>query len=116
MRRGAPFADVCARIELEGVPAAFANLDLPLFPDDAELWDFAVAILDSDPRPALERIQVPLLALFGADDRIVPVDESVAVYREAVGPDLLTAAVFPGGDHRVQYGDPPGSRRATSRP
>jgi hypothetical protein len=24
-----------------------------------------------------------------------------------VGPDLLTVSVFPGGDHRVQCGDPP---------
>jgi fermentation-respiration switch protein FrsA (DUF1100 family) len=49
-----------------------------------------LAIFDYDPRPAMERISVPTLALFGGDDAIVPVDESVAVYREAVRPDLLT--------------------------
>jgi pimeloyl-ACP methyl ester carboxylesterase len=107
MRAGVPFADARARIERDGVPAALESIDLPLFPDDAELWDFAAAILDYDPRPALERIRVPVLALFGAEDTIVPVDDSVAVYREAVAPDLLRIAVFPSGDHRVQSGDPP---------
>ena len=75
--------------------------------DEAGLWDFLVEICDYDPAPAMERIQAPVLALFGAGDTIVPVEESVAIFRKAVQPDLLTVAVFPGADHRVQVGDPP---------
>ena len=33
--------------------------------------------------PALERIAVPILALFGGSDLVVPVDESVAVFEAA---------------------------------
>jgi pimeloyl-ACP methyl ester carboxylesterase len=73
--------------------------------DDLE-WALARRIVDHDPRAALGRITVPLLALFGADDEIVPIDESVAVFEREVRPDLLTVAVLPGGDHRIQGGDP----------
>ena len=37
---------------------------------------------------------------------MVPVEPSVAVFREVVSPDLLTVAVIPGGDDRIQAGDP----------
>lgn len=104
---GGRFEDVRGRILPGRRPGIYEKLDLTLFPDDAELWDFMVAILDYDPRPALERISVPVLALFGAGDTLVPVDESVAVYRAAVRRELLALAVFPGADHRMQAGDPP---------
>lgn len=107
MRAHVPFPEVRRHIEEAELPAAFERLELPLFPDDAPLWDFMLSMLDYDPRPALERIAVPVLALFGADDNIVPVEESVAVYREAVRRELLKVGVFAGGDHRVQTGDPP---------
>ena len=74
---------------------------------DGREWGLARAILDHDPRPAMRRIDVPVLALFGADDEIVPVEESVEVFRAEVRPERLTVAVLPGGDHRVQTGDPP---------
>jgi len=45
-----------------------------------------------------------LLALFGADDMVVPVEPSVSVFRDAVPSSLLT--VLPGGDHRIQTGIP----------
>jgi hypothetical protein len=48
-----------------------------------------------------------VLALFGAEDSIVPVEASVSVYLEAVRKELLTVEVIAGGDHRVQTGDPP---------
>jgi pimeloyl-ACP methyl ester carboxylesterase len=77
------------------------------FEDEAE-WEFMRRIVDYDPRPALERIACPILALFGGDDRIVPVEESVAIYREARKRNGgLTIHVFPGADHRCQVGDPP---------
>jgi fermentation-respiration switch protein FrsA (DUF1100 family) len=43
---------------------------------------------------------VPLLATFGGDDAIVPVEDSVRAFRNAMRPGLLTVAVFPGAAHR----------------
>jgi pimeloyl-ACP methyl ester carboxylesterase len=73
---------------------------------DEREWSLARLLLDHDPRPALRRIAVPVLALFGADDEITPVAVSVDAFREEVRPDLLTVAVVPGGDHRGQAGEP----------
>jgi uncharacterized protein len=107
MRAGVPFDDVRERIEVGGFPPAFERLSLPFLPESAAQWNHMAALVDYDPRPALERIEVPVLAIFGSDDPIVPVDESVAAYRKAVRSDLLRVEVFPGGDHRVQRRDQP---------
>lgn len=50
---------------------------------------------------------MPLLVLYGEDERVVPVEASAEVIGRTVRPDLLTLAVLPGGDHRLQHGDPP---------
>ena len=92
---------------LEEVRRRVPDLQDAYVRDDPELWGFLVAIFDYDPAPALERIQAPVLALFGEGDEIVPVAESVGVYRAAVRHELLTVVVFPGADHRVQIGEPP---------
>jgi pimeloyl-ACP methyl ester carboxylesterase len=63
--------------------------------------------MDYDPRPALERIRVPTLAVFGGDDPLTPVEESVAVFHEAVRHDLLQVEIFDGAGHRLEAGDPP---------
>jgi pimeloyl-ACP methyl ester carboxylesterase len=107
LQRRATYEDVRRQFESEQLPSVYRGRKLVLFPDDEELWSFLLRIFDYDPRAALERIRVPVLALFGADDPLVPVDASVAVYREAVQPELLSVAVFPGADHRMQTGDPP---------
>jgi pimeloyl-ACP methyl ester carboxylesterase len=107
MRAGVPFDEVERRVDDEGFPEAFARLSLPALPETEGEWGLIAALVDYDPRPALERIQAPVLALFGEADEIVPVEESVAVYREAVPPDRLRIEVFAGADHRVQTGDPP---------
>ena len=107
LREGVSLDGARARVEAAGLGDAFNELDMPFLPNDPAEWDLVRALFDYDPRPALERIRVPLLALFGGDDAVVPVEESVAVYREAVRSGLLTVAVFEGADHRVQTGDPP---------
>jgi pimeloyl-ACP methyl ester carboxylesterase len=107
LRERAPFEEARLRIREAGLGTVYEELDLPFVPEDEAEWNLGAAMIDYDPRPALERITVPVLALFGGDDTIVPVEESVAVYREAVRPNLLAVEVFPGGDHRVQTGDPP---------
>jgi pimeloyl-ACP methyl ester carboxylesterase len=107
LQRGATFDEVRMQLESEQLPAVYQTRDLVLFPDDEELWGFMLRNFDYDPRSALERIQIPVLALFGADDAVVPVEDSVAVYREVVQTQLLTVTVFAGADHRLQVADPP---------
>jgi pimeloyl-ACP methyl ester carboxylesterase len=76
--------------------------------DDAEI-ELVRRWLDHDPRPALERIACPLLAIFGGRDLVTPVEESIAVFRAArVGrPGELDIQTLPGSDHRLQSGEPP---------
>ena len=50
--------------------------------DDAEI-ELVRRWLDHDPRPALEQLTCPLLAIFGEQDLVTPVEESVAVFRAA---------------------------------
>jgi len=107
MRAGVPLALVREQIEAGGFPPAFETLALPVLPEDDADWQLVAAMIDYDPRPALERIEVPVLALFGAEDPITPVEESVAVFRESVHADLLQVEVFAGAGHRLQTGDPP---------
>lgn len=95
------------RVPYEAARDRLTASALRYLPDDGDEWGLFARILDYDPRPALSRASVPVLALFGADDAVVPVAESVAAYRAAVRPDLLTVAVLPGGDHRLQRGEPP---------
>jgi len=102
LRDGILLADVGSRMDA-------ARLILPPgfeLADEAD-WELMRALVDYDPRAALERIEVPVLALLGAADPIVPVDASVAVYEAAVQPELLEVLVLPGADHRIQVGDPP---------
>ena len=74
-------------------------------PDAPEVWGLATRIVGHDPVNALRSLAVPLLAVFGGDDGVVPVERSVAVLRETVAPDLLDVAVLLGGDHRLEGAD-----------
>ena len=76
--------------------------------DSAEL-EFVRRWLDHDPRPALERIGCPLLAVFGEDDLLVPVTESARIFRATYAgqPGSLDIVTIPGADHRLQVGNPP---------
>ena len=78
-------------------------------PGDAAELELVRRWLDHDPRPALEQLTCPVLAIFGEMDLVTPVEESIAVFRAArTGRsgdlDLETLA---GGDHRLQIGEPP---------
>ncbi len=106
LRAGVPLSEVRERIAVDGFPQAFETLSLPVLPEDEADWRLFAALIDYDPRPALEAIRVPILALFGADDPITPVKESVVVFREAARADLVQVEVFPGSDHRLETGDP----------
>jgi fermentation-respiration switch protein FrsA (DUF1100 family) len=94
------------RLDAAGVEyRVHGELDV-MFEDEA-VWQLVAEINDYDPAPALARITVPFLAVFGSADEITPAEESVAVLRAAVRPEALEVAVFAAGDHRLKHGDPP---------
>jgi pimeloyl-ACP methyl ester carboxylesterase len=83
-----------------------ALTDLGVFiPDDAGSWRLLAMLGEYDPRDRLAALAVPLLALFGSHDDVVPVAESLAVLTAAVAPQLLHVAVVPGGNHRIRLRD-----------
>lgn len=96
-RSGAPLADAQALVADD--PAAGP---IDIFTTDETVWSNVRTVLDYDPADALGRIDVPLLALFGAADDIVPVAASEDILRASVRPDLLEVLVFDGTDHRIQ--------------
>jgi pimeloyl-ACP methyl ester carboxylesterase len=56
----------------------------------------------------MARLRCPVLAVFGRDDPIVPVEQSVSVFREAVDDHgALDVEVMPGAGHRLEV-DPSG--------
>ena len=95
-----------AQLDAAGVPyRELPGLEF-MFEDEA-IWHLCAKIFDYDPGPAQSRIHAPLLALFGAADRVTPAEESVVALREEVPRELLQVEVFPEGDHRLYHGDPP---------
>jgi uncharacterized protein len=90
--------------------AGVAYRELPglefMFEDEA-IWALCAKVFDYDPAPALSRIKVPVLALFGEADKVTPPEESVAAFRAAVQPELLQVEVLPEGDHRLHHDEPP---------
>jgi pimeloyl-ACP methyl ester carboxylesterase len=75
--------------------------------DDAADWaDTRRFVTEGyDPEDALRQVRCPLLAIFGAQDLLVPAWESAAIYartlRAADNRDA-TIAVFPQGNHRIR--------------
>jgi pimeloyl-ACP methyl ester carboxylesterase len=93
------------QLEAAGVP--YRELDgLEFMFEDEAIWSLCAKLFDYDPAQALSRITVPVLALFGAADKITPPEESVVALRAAVRPELLQVEVFPGGDHRLFHREP----------
>lgn len=96
--------------ELRGVgdtlprPARLAELNRT-HPEVLQLYREQVPY---DPGPALRAVAVPLLAIYGGADQVVPVTRSVAAFRHAFDSsgrrDLLTVHVFPGANHGVLMG------------
>ncbi|MFF0658662.1 MULTISPECIES: alpha/beta hydrolase [Micromonospora] len=66
---------------------------------------FLAGIADYDPAPALAALHCPLLAIFGADDLLVPVQASVRAVSDSLGEARHadhTIVVFPGADHSIR--------------
>lgn len=70
---------------------------------------FLARNLDFDPVPVLRQVSCPVLALFGGDDTLVPVADSVVAYAthlRALPESPHGIAVFPGADHGLFTADP----------
>ena len=70
---------------------------------------FLARNLDFDPVPVLQQVTCPVLALFGAEDTLVPVADSVIAYAthlQALADGEHGIAVFPGADHGLFTADP----------
>ena len=95
-----------AQLDAAGVPyRELPGLEF-MFEDEA-IWRLCAEIFGYEPAPALSRIAAPVLAVFGAADKVTPPEESVVAFRAAVQPELLQVEVFPEGDHRLHHGDTP---------
>lgn len=106
MREHPGLAAGLQQLDAAGVPyRELPGLEF-VFEDEA-IWRLFAEISDYDPAQALSRITAPVLAIFGAADKITPAEESVVALRAAVRPELLQVEVFPEGDHRLYHGDPP---------
>jgi uncharacterized protein len=93
--------------QLEAVGVPYRELDgLGFMFEDEAIWSLCAKLFDYDPAQTLSRITVPVLALFGAADKITPAEESVIALRAALRPELLQVEVFPEGDHRLFHGEP----------
>jgi uncharacterized protein len=77
-------------------------------PDSEAEWQLAASLVGHDPEPALTGFRVPLLAVLGAADGVVPVELSAERYRDCVRPELLQVEIVADGDHRMQL---PGTDR-----
>ena len=94
--------------ELDAADVPYRELPgLEFMFEDAAVWRLCAQIFGYEPAQALSRITAPVLALFGAADKVTPSEESAAAFRAAVRPELLQVEVFPEGDHRLHHGDPP---------
>jgi len=69
------------------------------------LWLQARAWGFYDPEPDLRRCITPMLAVLGADDPLVPVQDSIEVYRRSaiLAAREQTFACFPGGRSQAVY-------------
>jgi uncharacterized protein len=113
--------DVRARRLLAGEDVSEVLADQEAFRDRAwyagttEHFDNPLALgflarnLDFDPAPVLQAVRCPVLALFGADDTLVPVADSVEAYVRHLQPlsgKPHGIAVFPRANHGLFTADP----------
>jgi pimeloyl-ACP methyl ester carboxylesterase len=81
-------------------------MDRDLVLQDPRMTQY-VAHSSYDPLPILETLEVPMLAVFGDADTVVPVDASIVAMKKAFNrPNgKLTVKVVPGANHGLRVGD-----------
>jgi len=102
-RKGLPHAKLRADIQKAG---SAPYLDYLGIPDDTDwVWTFYKEIGNYDNRPAWASVKVPVLLLFGGDDKLVPPRESIgqtSSILKANGNTQVTVRIFPGADHTLR--------------
>jgi fermentation-respiration switch protein FrsA (DUF1100 family) len=66
------------------------------------------SIMTYDPVPALEKIEIPVLAFWGGKDTFLPVAESVAAFKQAMakaGNKNYAVKIYPNGNHSLIESD-----------
>jgi pimeloyl-ACP methyl ester carboxylesterase len=102
-RTGIPHGTLRAEIARAGGAPWLADLAIP--PDESWIWRWYRSAGNYDNRAAWAAVRVPVLAVYGADDEIVPPSSSIAQIRALVRPragaslDVLTYA---GADHTLR--------------
>lgn len=81
-------------------------LDYLGIPDDGDwVWAFYKKIGNYDNHFAWSRVKVPVLLIFGGDDKLVPPQESIEqtsfILKHGRNPDV-TVKIFPGADHTLR--------------
>jgi len=82
---------------------------LAFVPPEASLIDASWAEeMEFDIRPALRRLELPVLLFFGEHDRWIPVAESADAWRAELGPGAdLTVVSLPGTGHAATFASDP---------
>ena len=76
-------------------------------PKDHWLWKWWRPIVDFDPAPVLQKIRIPVLVIFGAEDQLVPKDSIDGIISKITdafnkgGNNLVTVAKFEGANHDI---------------
>lgn len=77
----------------------------PVISADSWWWTWYRTKLDFDPIPVIERVRVPVLAVWGEHDRLVPVTRSRTAIEDALergGNRDVTCIVYTDADHSIQ--------------
>lgn len=77
-----------------------------------QAWDMAKAqmraVMDVNPANFLTKVHCPVLAIFGEKDTSIPVEKSVALYKQYLGEagnKAITIRVFPNASHTIHVGE-----------
>ena len=86
---------------------------LPMFNSlPPQAWEMAKAkmraVMDVNPANFLTKVHCPVLAIFGEKDTSIPVDKSVALYKQYLGEagnEAIAIKVFPDASHTIRIGE-----------
>jgi hypothetical protein len=102
-RTGASHAQLRADVAKAAGAPWLDDLDIPA--DDSWIWPFYRATANYDDSAAWAAVRVPVLVLFGGNDRTVPEADSVAQTTAILrkhDPAHVEVRVFPGADHTLR--------------